>query len=70
MVTPQSHGMNGRLAKPVVIDPKMNRIEDFDVIPNLQGRINLDAIETLKGMATADGIDHQPVFIQLFCRAL
>ena len=56
VVTPQAHGMNGRLARPVVIDPKMNRIEDFDVIPNLQKRINLDAIETLKGMATADAL--------------
>lgn len=56
VVTPQSHGINGRIAKPVVIDPKMNRIEDFDVIPNLRKCINLDPIETLKGMATADAL--------------
>lgn len=56
VVTPQSHGINGRISHPVVIDPKMNRIEDFDVIPNLRKCINLDPIETLKGMATADGL--------------
>jgi hypothetical protein len=56
VVTPQSHGINGRISKPVVIDPKMNRIEDFEVLPNLRKRINLDPIETVKGMATADGL--------------
>jgi len=56
VVTPQSHGINGRISKPVLIDPKMNRIEDFDVIPNLKKCINLDPIETLKGMATADAL--------------
>jgi hypothetical protein len=56
VVTGQSHGINGRISHPVVIDPKMNRIEDFDVIPNLHKCINLDAIETLKGMATADAL--------------
>jgi len=56
VVTGQSHGINGRISHPVVIDPKMNRIQDFDVIPNLHKCINLDAIETLKGMATADAL--------------
>jgi len=56
VVTPQHHGINGRISHPVLIDPKMNRIEDFDVIPNLRKRINLDPIETLKGMATADAL--------------
>jgi hypothetical protein len=56
VVTPQSHGIDGRISKPVVIDPEMNRIEDFDVIPNLRKEINLDPIETLKGMATADAL--------------
>src|SRR5208282_75665 len=56
VVTPQSHGINGRISHPVVIDPKMYRLEDFDVIPNLRKRINLDPIESLKGMATADAL--------------
>ena len=56
VVTPQSHGINGRISHPVVIDPKMNRIGDFDVIPNLRKCINLDPIESLKGMATADAL--------------
>jgi hypothetical protein len=56
VVTPQSQGMNGRLAHSAVIDPKMNRIEDFDVIPNLHKFINTDPIEALNGMATADGL--------------
>jgi hypothetical protein len=56
VVTPQSHGINGRISHPVLIDPKMNRIEDFDVIPNLRKCINLDPIESLKGMATADAL--------------
>jgi predicted Fe-Mo cluster-binding NifX family protein len=56
VVTPHSQGINGRLSAPVVIDPKMNRIEEFDVIPNLHKCINLDAIESLRGMATADAL--------------
>lgn len=56
VVTPQSHGINGRISHPVLIDPKMNHIEDFDVIPNLRKCINLDPIESLKGMATADAL--------------
>ncbi len=56
VVTTQSYGMNGRLSHPVVINPKMNRIEDFDVIPNLHKFINTDPIEALKGMSTADAL--------------
>ncbi len=56
VVTPQHHGIEGRISQPVLIDPKMNRIEDFDVIPNLSKRINTDPIEALKGMATADAL--------------
>jgi hypothetical protein len=55
VVTAQSPGING-LAHPVVIEPKMNRIEDFDVIPNLRKHINGDPIDALKGMATADAL--------------
>jgi hypothetical protein len=56
VVTSQSVGLQGKLSKPVVIDPKMNRLEDFDAIPNLKKCINLDPIESLKGMATADAL--------------
>jgi hypothetical protein len=56
VVTPQSYGINGRLHQSVVIDPKMNRLEEFDAIPNLRKHINGDPIEALKGMATADAL--------------
>jgi hypothetical protein len=56
LVTGQSYGMNGRLKHPAVIDPRMNRLGDFDVIPHLQEHINGDPIEALKGMATADAL--------------
>jgi hypothetical protein len=56
LVTGRSPGINGRLSKPRVIDPRMNRIEEFDVIPNLQKNINGDPIEALKGMTTADAL--------------
>lgn len=56
VVTPQQRGINGRIPHAFIIDPKMNRIEDFDVIPNLHKCINLDPIESLKGMATADAL--------------
>ena len=56
VVTTQSYGMNGRLSHPVVIDPRMNRIADFDAIPNLQKFINTDPIDALKGMSTADAL--------------
>ena len=56
VVTPQHHGMEGLLSKPVLIDPKMNHLEDFDVIPNLRKEINTDPIDAFKGMATADAL--------------
>ncbi len=56
VVTPQQRGINARIPHAFIIDPKMNRIEDFDVIPNLHKCINLDPIESLKGMATADAL--------------
>jgi hypothetical protein len=56
LVTPEHQGIKGvsKITKPVLIDPKMNQLEDFDVIPNLRKRINGDPIEALEGMATAD----------------
>src|SRR6185437_13235488 len=56
MITPQTHGLEGLVSRPAFIDPKMNRIEDFDVLPNLHKYINTDPIETMKGMATADAL--------------
>ena len=55
-VTGQTHGLEGMVSHPVVIDPKMNNLQDFDVLPNLQKFINTDAIDTLRGMATADAL--------------
>jgi hypothetical protein len=54
VVTSQTHGIAAPIKKPVTIDPKMNRLEDFDVLPHLHKYINTDPIDTLRGMATAD----------------
>jgi hypothetical protein len=53
-VTPNHYGMRTTLASSVVIDPKANKLEDFDAIPNLKKFINTDPIETLQRMATAN----------------
>ncbi len=55
-VTPQHHGINGRIAENVIFDPAMNHLEDFDAIPNLEKFINFDPIESLRRMATADAL--------------
>jgi hypothetical protein len=54
LVTPGHHGIENRISEGVMVDPKMNAIEEFDVIPNLSKLHNIDPIETLRGMATAD----------------
>jgi hypothetical protein len=56
VVTPQHHGVFGRISDNITYDPGMNHIEDFDVVPNLQKFINGDPIETLRRMATADAL--------------
>jgi hypothetical protein len=56
VVTPQHHGIEGRISGNVTLDPKTNRLEDFDTIPNLARFINGDPIETLRRMATADAL--------------
>jgi hypothetical protein len=56
VVTPQHHGIDGRISGNVIIDPQVNRLEDFDIIPNLARYINGDPIETLRRMATADAL--------------
>jgi hypothetical protein len=55
-VTPQHHGINGRIAENLIIDPAMNHLEDFDAIPNLERFINFDPIESLRRMTTADAL--------------
>jgi hypothetical protein len=56
VVTPRHHGIEGRIPGNVIIDPQVNRLEDFDIIPNLARFINGDPIETLRSMATADAL--------------
>jgi hypothetical protein len=55
-VTPEHHGICGRIAENVILDPAMNHLEDFDAIPNLERFINFDPIESLRQMATADAL--------------
>jgi hypothetical protein len=56
VVTPQHHGIHGRIPGNVTIDPEVNRLGDFAVVPHLARFINADPIETLRGMATADAL--------------
>jgi hypothetical protein len=56
VVTPEHHGIDGKIPANVTIDPQVNRLEDFDVLPNLVKFINGDPIETLGRLATADGL--------------
>jgi hypothetical protein len=56
LVTPDHHGINGRISANVAIDPAMSRLEDFDAIPNLARFVNTDPIDTLRGMTTADAL--------------
>ncbi|HTX39486.1 MAG TPA: hypothetical protein VME43_30920 [Bryobacteraceae bacterium] len=56
VVTPQHHGIEGRIPANVILDPRVNRLEDFEVIPNLARFVNGDPIETLRRMATADAL--------------
>ena len=53
-VTSTHHGIHQRISRSVTLDPRMNRLEDFDAIPQLKIIANGDAIEALRGMATAD----------------
>ena len=56
VVTKTHHGLEGLISGDAILDPRMNRLEDFDVIPNLERFINKDPIETLERMATADAL--------------
>jgi hypothetical protein len=53
-VTSTHHGIHQRISHSVTLDPRLNRLEDFDAIPQLRIIANGDAIEALNGMATAD----------------
>lgn len=53
-VSGSDHGIAGRIAAPVVIDPAASHLEDFEVVEPKVMVVNLDAIETLQRMATAD----------------
>ncbi len=55
-VTPQHHGIYGRISDNITFDPAMNHLEDFDEIPNLERYVNFDTIESLQRMATADAL--------------
>ncbi len=55
-VTPQHHGIGGRIAENVIFDPAMDQLEDFDEIPNLERFINFDPIESLRRLTTADAL--------------
>ena len=55
-VTPEHHGIFGRIAENLIFDPAMNHLEDFDGIPNLERFINFDPIESLRRMTTADAL--------------
>ena len=55
-VTADHHGIYGRLSEPVTFTPEMNRLEDFDEVPNLEISANLDTVETMRRMATADAL--------------
>ena len=55
-VTPQHHGIDGRISVNLTFDPAMNRVEDFDVLSNLHKFINSDPIDTLRRMSTADAL--------------
>ena len=53
-VTPNHQGFVNRITTAAVVDPQVNKIEEFDVIPHLKKFINTDAIDTLYRMASAD----------------
>jgi hypothetical protein len=55
-VTPRHHGIARRIAGTVTYDPGMDRLEEFDVLPNLERRINRPTVETLRRLATADAL--------------
>ena len=55
-VTSHSPGLKGRVKNVVTIDPSVDQLEDFKVLPNLSMHINGDPIDAMRGMATADAL--------------
>jgi hypothetical protein len=54
VVTPNHYGVEGRLKEPMVLDPEIFRIREFEGISNLKKFINEDPIQTLEQLATSD----------------
>ena len=53
-ITGKHPGICDRIKEDIVIDPKNNKIEDFDVIPNLHKYINEDTLNTYDRMINSD----------------
>ena len=64
-VTPEHHGIQGRISQNVIYEPGLNDLTDFDAIPNLEPYVNIHPVETLRRMAIRRRVDHEPVVIQL-----
>jgi hypothetical protein len=54
VVTPGHHGIEHRISAPFVFHPALSRVDEFRVLPNLVPCINGEAIDCLRGLATAD----------------
>jgi hypothetical protein len=54
IVTPDHHGIEHRISAPFVFDPESSRLDEFSVLPNLVPRLNGEAVDCLRGLATAD----------------
>jgi hypothetical protein len=53
-VSPDSHGILGRIDDDVVVDPRDDRLEDFERLAPLDRYVNTDPIDALSRMATAN----------------
>jgi hypothetical protein len=53
-VTPTHHAIEERISAPVTIDPRASRLDEFEVVDNVDFALNADPIEALERMATAD----------------
>ena len=54
LVTPQHHGMVGRINEPVILTPEQYDLREFNALPHLEIHFNEDPLETLEALATAD----------------
>jgi hypothetical protein len=53
-ITPGHHGIHNRTRKDIVLRPSDSHLEDFDVVAPRRMMVNLDPLETLQRLATAD----------------